>query len=44
MTALLTDGLVRRGHDVTLFATGSSRTKARLHAIYERGYSEDESL
>jgi glycosyltransferase involved in cell wall biosynthesis len=44
MTALLTDGLVARGHDVTLFATGNSRTKARLHAIYERGYSEDESL
>ncbi len=44
MTALLTDGLVSRGHDVTLFATGNSVTKATLHASYPRGYSEDDSL
>ena len=44
MTALLTNGLVSRGHDVTLFATGTSRTKAKLHAIYRLGYAEDESL
>lgn len=44
MTALLTDGLVSRGHDVTLFATGSSVTKAKLHAIYPQGYAEDSSL
>ena len=43
-TALLTDGLVARGHDVTLFATGSSITTARLHATYPRGYLEDDSL
>jgi hypothetical protein len=30
VVAFLTDGLVDRGHDVTLFAPGSSRTKARL--------------
>jgi glycosyltransferase involved in cell wall biosynthesis len=29
----LTEGLVRRGHDVTLFASGDSRTSARLRAI-----------
>ena len=44
MTALLTDGLVARGHEVTLFATGSSVTRARLHAIYPRGYGEDDSM
>jgi glycosyltransferase involved in cell wall biosynthesis len=44
VTSLLTEGLVARGHDVTLFATGSSRTSARLHATFERGYGEDASL
>ena len=44
MTALLTDGLVSRGHDVALFATGSSVTQAKLHAIYPRGYWDDASL
>ncbi len=29
----LTEELVRRGHDVTLFATGDSRTSARLEAV-----------
>jgi glycosyltransferase involved in cell wall biosynthesis len=41
MTSLLTEGLVARGHDVTLFATGDSMTQARLHAIYPHGYSHD---
>ena len=44
VTALLTDGLVAEGHDVTLFAAGSSTTTARLHASFERGYHEDTSL
>ena len=44
MTDLLVRGLVARGHDVTLFATGASRTPARLRALYERGYEEDPSL
>ena len=44
VTALLVDGLVSRGHDVTLFATASSVTKAKLHAIYPRGYNEDPSM
>jgi glycosyltransferase involved in cell wall biosynthesis len=35
---------VARGHDVTLFATGASRTPAKLHALYDRGYDEDSSL
>lgn len=44
MTALLTDGLVARGHDVTLFATASSVTTAKLHAIYPHGYSDDSAM
>jgi glycosyltransferase involved in cell wall biosynthesis len=30
----LAEGLVERGHDVELFATGDSRTSAHLHALY----------
>ncbi len=41
---LLTEELVRRGHEVTLFATGDSRTSARLHAVYPRGYEADGDL
>ena len=44
MTSLLTEGLVARGHEVTLFATGNSRTSARLVATFARGYSDDPSL
>src|SRR6201985_3906809 len=32
----LTEELVRQGHEVTLFASGDSRTKAALHAIVPR--------
>ena len=35
VVALLTDGLVERGHDVTLIATGDSRTKAALEYVFE---------
>jgi glycosyltransferase involved in cell wall biosynthesis len=44
MTSLLTEGLVARGHDVTLFATGDSKTSARLHAIYAHGYWHDTDM
>ncbi|MGE5244721.1 MAG: glycosyltransferase family 4 protein [Betaproteobacteria bacterium] len=44
MTSLLTEGLVARGHDVTLFATADSKTKAKLHAIYAHGYWHDENM
>jgi glycosyltransferase involved in cell wall biosynthesis len=36
VVALLADGLAEAGHDVTLFATGDSQTKARLEFVYER--------
>lgn len=39
--ALLVDGLVDRGVEVTLFATADSQTRARLHGTAPRGYEED---
>jgi glycosyltransferase involved in cell wall biosynthesis len=44
MTSLLTEGLVARGHDVTLFATADSKTSATLHATYPHGYWHDETM
>ncbi len=32
---LLADGLAEAGHDVTLFASGDSRTNAKLSYVYE---------
>jgi len=42
LVGLLCDELVRRGHDVTLYATGDSVTTARLHALRPRGYDDDD--
>jgi len=39
----LTEALVRRGHDVTLFASGDSVTTARLVPIVPRGLRLDEA-
>ncbi len=39
--SLLTEGLVERGVNVTLFATGDSRTAGRLASVVPRAYSED---
>jgi len=44
VASLLTEGLVARGHDVTLFATADSETSGTLHAVCPRGYEEDRSL
>ncbi len=44
VTALLTEGLVMRGHDVTLFGTADSTTTAALHATCDRGYHDDPAL
>ena len=44
MTSLLTEGLVARGHDVTLFATADSKTTAKLHGTYPHGYWHDEHM
>src|SRR3989442_3067922 len=40
----VTEGLVARGWDVTLFATGDSVTGAQLRAVVDRGYEEDSSI
>ena len=42
--SLLTEGLVERGVDVTLFATADSQTRARLVGSAPTGYSEDAAL
>lgn len=44
VAATLTEGLVARGHEVTLFATADSLTSARLHAQAPAGYEEDPSV
>ena len=44
MTSLLTEGLVARGVDVTLFATGDSHTAGTLAGVVPRAYSEDPSI
>jgi glycosyltransferase involved in cell wall biosynthesis len=40
----ITEGLVARGWDVTLFATKDSVTHAHLHAVVDRGYEEDSAV
>lgn len=40
----IAEGLVARGWDITLFATGDSVTHARLHAVVDRGYEEDRAI
>ena len=40
VVSLLADGLVDAGHEVTLFASGDSHTKAELASVYERAPSD----
>ncbi len=40
----ITEGLVARGWDVTLFASGDSLTRGHLHAVVNTGYEEDSSV
>lgn len=44
IASLVTEGLVRRGHEVTLFATGDSITSAKLHSVCPRPYEEDKDI
>ena len=44
VASTLTEGLVERGHDVTLFATANSVTTADLHAEAPAGYEEDDAV
>jgi glycosyltransferase involved in cell wall biosynthesis len=40
IVSLLSDGLTEAGHDVTLFASGDSRTKAHLSFVFEHAPSD----
>ncbi|HEX6981310.1 MAG TPA: glycosyltransferase family 4 protein [Balneolaceae bacterium] len=40
----ITEGLVERGHDVTLYATGDSVSQARVKSVCPRGYEEDPDI
>jgi glycosyltransferase involved in cell wall biosynthesis len=42
--SLLCEGLVKRGLDVTLFATGDSITEAKLDSVCPRPYEEDPEI
>lgn len=44
LVSLLVEELVRRGHSVTLFATGGSESSADLRSIYPRGYDETDEI
>ena len=44
ITSLLTEALVAKGVDVTLFATADSETAGTLAAVVPAGYSEDRTL
>jgi glycosyltransferase involved in cell wall biosynthesis len=44
VASLLTEGLVARGIDVTLFATQDSLTSATLEGVCPRGYAEDPAM
>ncbi len=44
VASLISEGLIARGHDVTLFATADSQTRGTLHSVCPRGYEEDPAL
>ena len=44
VVSLLTEGLVKEGVDVTLFATGDSLTSAKLQSVCQLPYEEDKEL
>ena len=44
IASLLCEGLVKKGIDVTLFATKDSLTSGKLRAVCEKGYEEDKLI
>ena len=44
VASLITEGLVKKGIEVTLYATGNSQTKATLRSVAPVGYEEDKEL
>lgn len=44
VVSLLTEGLVRKGVEVTLFATADSQTSGTFHSVVPKPYEEDKAL
>jgi len=44
MISLITEGLAKRGHDVTLFASGDSKTKGKLISVTKRATGTDPNI
>lgn len=44
IVSLITEGLIKEGIDVTLYATGDSLTSAKLRGICKSPYEEDKSI
>lgn len=44
IVSLLTEELVQRGHEVTLFASGDSKTLAKLESVHPQALRTDESI
>jgi glycosyltransferase involved in cell wall biosynthesis len=44
IVSLLTEGLVKKGHDVTLFASGDSKTSAKLISVTKRSTGVDPKI
>lgn len=44
IVSYLTEELIKRGHDVTLFATADSKTKAKLIPVWPRGLFADTNV
>jgi glycosyltransferase involved in cell wall biosynthesis len=44
VVSLLTEALLARGTNVTLFATGDSQSSGQLRSICRRGYEEDQAV
>ncbi len=41
VASTIAEGLVKKGHEVSLFATADSETEGKLDAVIDRGYEED---
>ncbi|MFT6941566.1 MAG: glycosyltransferase involved in cell wall biosynthesis [Bacteroidia bacterium] len=44
VASTITEGLVERGHEVTLFATGDSMTQSKLESVCKTSLGEDKDL
>jgi glycosyltransferase involved in cell wall biosynthesis len=44
MTSIIAENLVERGHDVTLFASGDSKTKGKLISVTEKATGTDPKI